>query len=61
LAIGFVFPAIAREQKTVDPEVRQQIEASFMKLEEAYNKYGRLLLRLPLPQMRSIGWGGKVL
>jgi len=28
-AVGFVVPALAQEQKTVDPEVRQQIEAVF--------------------------------
>jgi hypothetical protein len=27
LAISFAVPAIAQEQSTVDPEVRQQIEA----------------------------------
>jgi ketosteroid isomerase-like protein len=32
-------PALAQEQNTVDPEVRQQIEAAFMKYTEAYNKY----------------------
>ena len=26
-AVGFVVQALAQEQKTVDPEVRQQIEA----------------------------------
>ena len=38
-AIGFVVPALAQEQKTVDPEVRQQIEAILMKYDEAYNKH----------------------
>ena len=39
LAIGFALPSIAQEQNTVDPEVRQQIEAVLMKLGEAYNKH----------------------
>ena len=39
LAIGFALPISAQEQKAVDPEVRQQIEAVMMKFEEAYNKY----------------------
>ena len=39
LAIGFAVPAFAQEVNTVDPEVRQQIEAVTMKREEAYNKY----------------------
>jgi hypothetical protein len=39
LAIGFAVPSIAQEQNTVDPEVRQQIEAVHMKFYEAYNKH----------------------
>jgi ketosteroid isomerase-like protein len=39
LAIGFVVPALAQEQNTVDPEVRQQIEAAVMKFDEAFNKH----------------------
>ena len=38
LAFSFVFPILAQEQRTVDPQDRQQIEAVFMKLQEAYNK-----------------------
>ena len=38
LAIGFAVPALAQEQKTVDPEVRQQIEALIAKQDEAFNK-----------------------
>jgi hypothetical protein len=38
LVIGFAVPALAQEQNTVDPEVRQQIEASIMKADEAFNK-----------------------
>ena len=37
-ALGFVQPAFAQEQTTVDPEVRQQIEAVHMKFVEAQNK-----------------------
>jgi len=39
LAIGFAVPTFAQEQNTVDPEVRQQIEAVLIKLGEAYNKH----------------------
>ena len=39
LAISFALPTFAQEQNTVDPEVRQQIEAVSMKFVEAYNKY----------------------
>jgi uncharacterized protein (TIGR02246 family) len=38
LAIGFATPAVPQEQNTVDPEVRQQIGALIVKLDEAYNK-----------------------
>jgi len=38
LAIGFAVPALAQEQNTVDPEVRQQIEAVLTKFDEAFNK-----------------------
>ena len=31
-------PSIAQEQNTIDPEVRQQIEASIIKADEAFNK-----------------------
>jgi hypothetical protein len=40
LAIGFAVPTFAQEQNTVDPEVRQQIEAVNMKYDEAYNNKG---------------------
>ena len=39
LAIGLAVPAIAQEQSTVDPEVRQQIEAAVLKYQEACNNY----------------------
>ncbi|HXM29983.1 MAG TPA: hypothetical protein VN957_28420 [Chthoniobacterales bacterium] len=32
-------PAVAQEQNTVDPEVRQRIEAAVLKYQEAYNNY----------------------
>jgi ketosteroid isomerase-like protein len=38
LAIRFAVPAFAQEQKTVDPEVRQQIEALIAKQDDAFNK-----------------------
>jgi ketosteroid isomerase-like protein len=39
LAIGFVLPVLAQEQSTVDPEVREQIEALHKKFYEAFNKH----------------------
>jgi ketosteroid isomerase-like protein len=38
LAIGFAFPTLAQEQNAVDPEVRQQIEDTYMKRIDAFNK-----------------------
>ncbi|HET9376590.1 MAG TPA: hypothetical protein VFO40_16575 [Chthoniobacterales bacterium] len=38
LAIGFAVPSTAQKQNTVDPEVRQQIEAVYMKFGDAHNK-----------------------
>jgi len=38
LAISFAVPVLAQEKDTVDPEVRQQIEALFKKLDDGYNK-----------------------
>ena len=39
LAIGLATPALAQLQNTVDPEVRQQIEAVTKRMEEAHNKH----------------------
>ena len=38
LAIGFAVPAFAQQKDTVDPELRQQIEAILMKFDDAFNK-----------------------
>ena len=38
LAIGFAVLVLAQEKNTIDPAVRQQIEAVNMKYDEAYNK-----------------------
>jgi hypothetical protein len=38
LIIGLALPVVAQEQNTVDPEVRQQIEALIAKQDEAFNK-----------------------
>ena len=39
LAVGVAVPALAQEQNTVDPQVREQIEAVTKRMEEAYNKH----------------------
>jgi hypothetical protein len=39
LAISFALPAFAQEKETVDPEVRQQIEAVIVRFDEAFNRH----------------------
>jgi uncharacterized protein (TIGR02246 family) len=39
LVFGFTWLGLGQEQNTVDPEVRQQIEAVVKKHEDAYNKH----------------------
>lgn len=58
LAIGFAVPAISQEQNTVDPEVRQQIEAALMKYEEAYNKLDAAAVAALFTQgaVEVLGW-----
>ena len=38
MAISFAFPTFAQEQNAVDPEVRQQIEATYNKRIDALKK-----------------------
>jgi hypothetical protein len=37
-AISFVAPTLAQEKETVDPQIRQQLEAFVAKYDEAFNK-----------------------
>ena len=37
LAMGFALPVLAQDKNTVDPQVRQQIEAVLKKFQEAFN------------------------
>jgi ketosteroid isomerase-like protein len=39
LVISFALPAFSQGQNTVEPEVRQQIEAAYTKFAEAFNKH----------------------
>ena len=39
LAIGFAVPTFAQDKNTVDPQVRQEIEAVLKKFDEASNKH----------------------
>ena len=62
LAISFALPTYAQQKDTVDPEVRQQIEAALMKFEEAFNKHDAAamatLFTLDAVQMLDWGEGG---
>jgi ketosteroid isomerase-like protein len=39
LAIGYAVPAFAQEKETVDPQIRQQLEAIDKKYDEAFDKH----------------------
>jgi ketosteroid isomerase-like protein len=39
MAISFALPIAAQQKDSVDPEVRQQIEAVLIKFDEEYNKH----------------------
>jgi uncharacterized protein (TIGR02246 family) len=58
LAICFAVPGLAQEQNTVDPEVRQQIEAVRMKFDEAYNKRDAAALAALFTQDAVEVWQG---
>jgi uncharacterized protein (TIGR02246 family) len=62
LAISFALPTFAQEQKKVDPEVRQQIEAALVKFQEAFNKHAAAaiadLFTLDAVQVPDWGEGG---
>jgi len=59
-AMSLSVPTLAQQQKAIDPEVRQQIEAMVMKFDDAYNKHDRdamaVLHSQDAVEVRS--WGG---
>ena len=63
LAVSFALSTFAQEQNTVDPEVRQQIEALLMKFGEAFNKHDPAAIAALYTQnaIRSGRGGRKVL
>jgi ketosteroid isomerase-like protein len=58
LAIGFAVPVLAQEKNTIDPAVRQQIEAVNMKYDEAYNKgdAAAIVARYTQDAVEVLGW-----
>ena len=60
LAIGFAVPVLAQEKNTIDPAVRQQIEAVNMKYDEAYNKgdAAAIVARYTKDAVEVLGWAG---
>jgi SnoaL-like domain len=59
LAIGFAVPSTAQEQNTVDPQVRQEIEAALMKFAEAFNKHDAAAMAalFTLDAVQVLDWG----
>ena len=57
-AIGFAMPAFAQEKDTVDPEVRQQIEAVRIKFDEAFKKHDAAALAALFTQDAVEVWEG---
>jgi len=58
LAINFGVPTLAQEQNTVDPEVRQQIEAVRIKFDEAFKKHDAAALAALFTQDAVQVWAG---
>jgi ketosteroid isomerase-like protein len=58
LTISFAVPVLAQEQNTVEPEVRQQIEALFKKLDDAYGKndLAAITARYTQDAVQMISW-----
>jgi hypothetical protein len=57
LAICFAVPVLAQEKNTVDPEVRQQIEAVMMRFDDAYNKSDAAAIAALFTQDAVEAWG----
>jgi ketosteroid isomerase-like protein len=65
LAISFALQTFAQEQNTVDPEVRQQIEAALKEYDAAFNKHDAAAIAALFTQdaIEELGWeseGGAV-
>jgi uncharacterized protein (TIGR02246 family) len=60
LAFGFALPTFAQEQNTVDPEVRQQIEAVDIKFGEAFSKHDAAAVAALFTQdaVQVLDWSG---
>ena len=58
LAFSFALPTFAQEENTVDPEVRQQIEAVLVKYDEAFNKHDAAAVAALFTQgaVEVLGW-----
>jgi ketosteroid isomerase-like protein len=60
-AIGFAFPTFAQEQNAVDLEVRQQIEDTYVKRLDAFNKQDAAAVAAFYTQdavmVNATGWG----
>jgi uncharacterized protein (TIGR02246 family) len=59
LAISFALPTYAQQKDSLDPEVRQQIDAALMKFNEAYNKHDATAIAALFTQdaVQMLDWG----
>ena len=59
LGIGFVLPIFAQQKDTVDPQVRQEIEATLLKFEKAVNKHDAAAMAtlFTLDAVQVLNWG----
>ena len=62
MAISFALPTFSQDQKAVDSEACQQIEALFMKFGEAFNKHDPSAIAALYTEnaMRSESWWSEV-
>ena len=54
LAIGFAVPTLAQQKETVDPQVREQIDANIKKSDEAFNNNDAAALAAERKILRTI-------
>jgi SnoaL-like domain len=59
LAFSFAVPSIAQEQNSIDPQVRQDIEAALTKFAEAFNKHdaAEVATLFTLDAVLVLDWG----
>jgi ketosteroid isomerase-like protein len=56
LTIGLAAPTFSQDKNTIDPEVRQQIEAALTNFDEAYNKHDAATVAALFTLDATQGW-----